>query len=56
MEKICLVYVRFGIGPGIWNGLRMYTEVPLYMMSMMFIQLLNQLQYKKNFTVERIAI
>jgi hypothetical protein len=30
MEKIRLIYVLFGISPGIWNGLRTYTEVPLY--------------------------
>jgi hypothetical protein len=28
--KIRLVYVLFGISPRIWNGLRTYTEVPLY--------------------------
>jgi hypothetical protein len=26
-----LVYVLFGISPRIWNGLRTYTEVPLYL-------------------------
>jgi hypothetical protein len=30
MGKICSVYVLFGISPRIWNGLRTYTEVPLY--------------------------
>jgi hypothetical protein len=30
MGKICLVYVLFGVSPRIWNGLRTYTEVPLY--------------------------
>jgi hypothetical protein len=30
MGKIRLVYVLFGISPRIWNGLRTYTEVPLY--------------------------
>jgi hypothetical protein len=30
MGKIHLVYVLFGISPRIWNGLRTYTEVPLY--------------------------
>jgi hypothetical protein len=30
MGKIRLVYVLFGISPWIWNGLRTYTEVPLY--------------------------
>jgi hypothetical protein len=30
MGKICLVYVLFGISPRIWNGIRTYTEVPLY--------------------------
>jgi hypothetical protein len=31
MGKIRLVYVLFGISPRIWNGLRTYTEVPLYL-------------------------
>jgi hypothetical protein len=26
------VYVLFGISPRIWNGLRTYTEVPLYIL------------------------
>jgi hypothetical protein len=30
MRKIRSVYVLFGISPRIWNGLRTYTEVPLY--------------------------
>ena len=30
MGKIRLVYVLFGISLMIWNGLRTYTEVPLY--------------------------
>jgi hypothetical protein len=30
MEKFCLVYVLFGISARIWNGLRTYTEAPLY--------------------------
>jgi hypothetical protein len=30
MGKIRLVSVLFGISPRIWNGLRTYTEVPLY--------------------------
>jgi hypothetical protein len=30
MGKIRSVYVLFGINPRIWNGLRTYTEVPLY--------------------------
>jgi hypothetical protein len=30
MGKIRLGYVLFGISPRIWNGLRTYTEVPLY--------------------------
>jgi hypothetical protein len=30
MGKIYLVYVLFCISPRIWNGLRTYTEVPLY--------------------------
>jgi hypothetical protein len=33
MEKIRLVYVLFGISPRIWNGLRTYTEVPLYVVT-----------------------
>jgi hypothetical protein len=33
MGKIRLVYVLFGISPRIWNGLRTYTEVPLYFLS-----------------------
>jgi hypothetical protein len=32
MGEICLVYVLFGISPRIWNGLRTYTEVPLYIL------------------------
>jgi hypothetical protein len=32
MGKIRLVYVLFGISPRIWNELRTYTEVPLYML------------------------
>jgi hypothetical protein len=31
MGDIRLVYVLFGISPMIWNGLRTYTEVPLYL-------------------------
>jgi hypothetical protein len=30
MGTIRLVYVLFSISPTIWNGLRTYTEVPLY--------------------------
>jgi hypothetical protein len=32
MGKIRLVYVLVGISPRIWNGLRTYTEVPLYVL------------------------
>jgi hypothetical protein len=30
MGKIRSAYFLFGISPRIWNGLRTYTEVPLY--------------------------
>ena len=30
MGKIHLVYILFGMSPGIWNRLRTYTEIPLY--------------------------
>jgi hypothetical protein len=31
MGKIRSVYVLFGISPRIWDGLRTYTKVPLYL-------------------------
>jgi hypothetical protein len=39
MGKIRSVYVLFGISPRIWNGLRTYTEVPLYLMRFTYKQL-----------------
>jgi hypothetical protein len=46
MEKIRLVYVLFGISPRIWNGLRTYTEVPLYFYITCLIKFINTINEK----------